>query len=118
MLYIGLNPAEITAWEFLPEFNNYRMEQASPAKVAELLGSAGGYHSCCSRNHGPVLDLVKRRYGIDVEIPCFSCLYPLRKGDRVIIVVVANARGLEQEVRYTREELRKARIFFRLYTVS
>lgn len=119
MLYIGLNPAEITAWERLPDFNNYPMREVSPREVAELLRSAtGGYRSCCNRNHGPVLELVRRRFGIDIQIPDFSTLYPLRRGDKVIIIVVANIRALEQEVKYTAQELRKARIFFRLYTIK
>lgn len=115
MLYIGFNPIEITAWDFVQDLERCGSQQISAQEAVRLLSL--GYVSFCNRNHKPVLDIVKRRYGIDVEIPMTPFLRKLRKGDKVIIIVVANIRHLEQEERYTEEELRKSRIFFRLYRV-
>ena len=115
MVYIGLNTREVTAFEFIPELEKTQPKEIKPEEVVELLSSY--YHSCFRNEHKPVLDIVKRRFNINIGIPEEPILYPLRKGDKVIIVVVANTRRLGYEEKYTLEELRKARIFFRQYIV-
>ena len=116
MIYIGLNPREITDFDSISRIERSPFVRIFPDKVEELLGS--DYSSCCNQNHKPVLDIIKRRFGIDVKISTSPMRHRLRKRDQVIIIMAGNIRRLEYEEKYTAEELRKSRILFRLYTIN
>jgi len=116
MLYVGFNPREITAFEFIGDFRKWPFGVINSDKVKQLLGSE--HVSCCTEEQGPVLDIVERRFGVYVKIPPTPNRHRLKKGDRVLIIVVANIRKLSAYERYTLQEITKARIFFRLYRVT
>lgn len=116
MLYVGFNPREITAYEFIGDFGKWPFDIVGYKRIKELLSSE--YVSCCTGSQKPVLDIVERRFEIHVEIPFMPERHRLKKGDKVIIIVVANIRRLQADERYTARELGKARIFFRLYRVT
>ena len=118
MVYIGLNPIEITSYEYVRPLMNCPRRRIWPREVNELLFQ--DHHSCCNMNHIPVLELVERRTGIHVDIDETNRppRYELRKGDRIILIEVGHIRQLVPGEKYNREEIRKAVIVFWLYTVT
>ncbi|MEK7217518.1 MAG: hypothetical protein AAB374_02420 [Patescibacteria group bacterium] len=116
MLYVGFNPREITAYDFIGDFKKWPFGVIDKEKVKELLGAR--YVSCCTKEQGPILDIIERRLGIHIDIPFTPDRHRLKKNDRVLIIVVANLRKLSAYERYTLQEMTKARIFFRIYRVT
>jgi len=116
MLYIGFNPREITAYEYIRDLEKSPHKALTPEDVRMMLRAP--HTSCCAREDKCILDIIRHRFDIDISIPITPFRHSLRRGDRVIIIVVANIRRLEYWDSYTREDLRKARIFFRLYTIQ
>lgn len=115
MVYVGLNPRDVTAFEEIRTLTNSPKRQIFTDEVKSLM--AGHYHSCCRISHRPVLDIVKRRTGIDVRVENVTYRHFLYKGDKVIIILVKHIRSATKEM-YTREEIRKARVSFLLYTMT
>jgi hypothetical protein len=115
MVYIAINPREVTAFEEVGKLVKLEQRQISAKRVKELL--VGGYTSCCNINHVYLLELVRRRFGIRVDVSFSPMRYSLRRGDRVIMIVFANLRRLTEEEKYTEDEVRKGSIFFTLRTI-
>jgi hypothetical protein len=116
MVYIGFNLREITAFNSIYDLADCPLRQLSPEEVKELLKKE--YVSCCNITHKPVLNIIKRRFQIELVAHSETFLHRLHKGDKVIIIIVTGVRRLGEYERYTVEELRKARIFFRQYRVN
>ena len=116
MVYIGLNLSEITAWECIPDILKIKPKQIFSMEVSDLLRLQ--YISCFEMNHAPVLDILKRRFGITVSVPERKELHKIHKYDKIIIVTVTKVRHLDPEERYTKEELVKAGIYFRMYEIK
>jgi hypothetical protein len=105
----------VTAFEFVPELVRLTPRLISYQAAGELL--AGNYTSCCQPEHQYVLEIVKRRCGIDIPIPLVRPLHPLRRGDKVLVIKVVNIRPVSPTEMLTEEEVRKGRIYFLLRTI-
>ena len=116
MIYIGLNPNEITDYDTAKELGSWPRREISANEVQRLL--AREHISCCHTEHKFILDLVKRRLGIEIKIPTPPLKHRLRKSDKVIIIFVCNIVHPPPAEGYSLEDMRKARIKFLLYTIS
>lgn len=115
MVYITIDHRDVTAFDFVTDIESSTFKQLYPHEVVELLKSH--YYSCCRPEQKATLDIVNRRFGIDVKIPLTRFHHEIHVGDKVIVIVEANIRKLVEEEMYTHEELIKSRSFFRLYTI-
>ncbi|MFH0821057.1 MAG: hypothetical protein V1908_04770 [Candidatus Peregrinibacteria bacterium] len=116
MTYVGLNLTEITNFDTTLKLACMPRREITLERVKELLVKE--YKSCCHTEHAYILKLVKRRCEIDIKIDFLPLKYPLRKGDKVIIIFVCNIVHPPPTEGYSFEDMRKARIKFLLYTIS
>lgn len=116
MVYVALNPVELTDYDTAKEWYRRRRQEISPDEVKEMLASE--YTSCCHPEHAFVLRLVKQRFGIEIKIPTPPMKHCLRKGDKVIIVLLYNLARVPPTQGYTTEQMRKARITFLFYNIT
>jgi hypothetical protein len=116
MVYVALNPVELTDYDTASEWHKRQRKEISPDQVREMLG--GEYVSCCHPEHTFVLHLIKQRFGIEVKIPTPPMKHRLCKGDKVIIVFLYNLARIPPTQGYTTEQMRKARITFLLHNIT
>lgn len=117
MLYVGMNPREIVTDSQVTTLILSRPKQLSAEEAEELIRLDPDFQSCFELHHQPILDIVKRRLGLEFRVPALPGRYEVRKGDKFIIIKVANIRQLIEGEVHDHVELRKARHFLILYTV-
>ncbi len=117
MIYIGINPREMVPFEEIGSFERQPWKQIFKLEVQWLL--RGEFVSCFNQNHHIILRRLKKRLEIDIPLPYVAGRHHLKLGDKVILVIISNIHSIKYEgERYTEEDVRKARISYRLYTIQ
>jgi hypothetical protein len=98
-----------------PENGNIHMEPLAPSEVQNILATESVV-SALNPSHATTIDVIRRRFEIDLPIPERAPKVLLGYGDSVVILQAQLPRLSEGEV-HTDETVFKAPISFRRWTV-
>jgi len=76
-----------------------------------------GVESCCNPSHAATINVMKSRYGIEIEIPDTPPRVTLNPRDSVIVMGVRGLPRLTDRHEYSEEEISKATFSFSMYSV-
>lgn len=88
----------------------------SPDEV-RARAEAGEFTPCLNPSHLATIDVMRRKYGIDVAIPATPPRVELHRGDSVVVMGVRGLPRLTDRHEYTEEEIASATFTFSEYTV-
>jgi len=94
-----------------------RKEELAVERAKEVIGT-GGVESCLNPSHKATIEVMTKRFGIEVEIPAKAPVVALKSGDRLVVMGVSGLPRLEGRHEYTGEEIEKARFAFHLFSVE
>lgn len=79
---------------------------------------AEGVTSCLNPSHKATIDVMEKRFGVNVEIPTKAPSVQLQYGDQLMVMGVSGLPRLEGRHEYTPEEVQGAKFNFSLFIVS
>ena len=93
-----------------------RRKTLAADEVREL-ATAGELTPCLNPSHQATITAMRKRYGIEVEIPETPPRVALKAGDSVVVMGVRGLPRLTDRHEYTEEEVAQATFSFSEYTV-
>jgi hypothetical protein len=87
----------------------------SVEEVKELVEA--GVESACNPSHRPTIDVMKKKFGLEVGVPEKAPIIALKPGDSIIVMSVRGLPRLENRHEYSEEEIALATFTFGLWTV-
>lgn len=70
---------------------------------------------CLNPSHVPTINAMKKKFGIEVDIPTKAPIVQMESGDDLIVMSVRGLPRLEGRHEYTEEEINSANFTFALY---
>jgi len=77
-----------------------------------------GAISCFNPSHKTTIDVMKEKFGINIEIPKTSPRVVLERGDEIVVMGIRGLPRLTDRHEYTKEEIAQATFTFSLYSTS
>lgn len=88
------------------------------AEEVKRMAEAGELTPCLNPSHQATIDAMRKRYGIEMEIPETPPRVSVGHGDSVVVMGVRGLPRLTDRHEYTEEEIASASFQFSMYTVE
>ena len=98
-----------------PEEGDIHMQSLSPVGVRQAIEA--GVSSALNPSHASTIEVIQRKFGLELPIPEKAPKVSLQSGDRLIIIQ-ANLPRLNEGQVHSDETVANAPISFRLWTVQ
>ena len=112
-IYFGFGIAP----SMFPEYCTIRRAKLSLEMLKDIL-RVREISSCLNPSHAATIEVMRKRFGLEVEIPAKAPVVSMKNGDAIIVMGVSGLPRLEGRHEYTDEEIEKAEFGFSIFNVS